>query len=128
MAQHRRPPKQVQAQRPAGELKYTFVIAPPDGDLDGDGNPIPVQMEVDLRAFKLAERDLVKRALSKFTEPDMTDVCVVHAWVIWRRTHPTSSLQYWMDTITLGQLLDAISLEPGRVVWDTTPEGYDPNL
>ena len=127
MAQHRRPPKQIQSQRPAGELKFDFRIAPPDGDLDGDGNPIPVEMHVDLREFTLGERQLVKRALLKFAQPvDVEDVVVVHAWVVWRRTHPTSSLQYWMDHIDYGDFLDGMAFEPGHVAWDTTPEGYDP--
>lgn len=129
MAQHRQSPKQVQSQRPLGELKFDFLIAPPDGPRDADDKPIPVHIHVDLRQFTLAERQLVKRAQAKFAQPlDAEDVAVVHAWVVWRRTNPTSSLQYWMDHIEYGDFLDSITLEPGHVQWDTTPEGYDPNL
>lgn len=128
MAQHRRPPKQVQSQRPLGELKFDFLIAPPDGPRDADDKPIPVEMHIDLRTFSLGERQLVKRALQKFAQPvDVEDVAVVHAWVVWKRTNPTSSLQYWMDHIEYGDFLDGMAFEPGHVAWDTTPEGYDPN-
>lgn len=124
----RRPPKQVQRERPAGELKFSVVIAPPDGPRDAEDQPIPVQLEVDLRTWSLAERQLAKQAMAKFVQPpDPEDVVIVHAWVVWRRTNPTSSLQYWMDNITFGDLLDGIKYEIGHVHWNTTPEGYDPN-
>jgi len=123
-----RPAKQVQRERPAGELKYELRIAPPDGELDADGNSIPVELVVDLRHFTLDERQLAKRALLKFAQPpDWEDVIVVHAFVVWRRTHPAASLQFWMEHIEWGDLLDGLALEPGHVAWDTTPEGYDPN-
>ena len=127
--QRRQSPKSVQAKRPAGELKFGLRIAPPDGPTDAQGAIIPVEIEVDLRSFTLAERQLAKRAMSKFAPPnDIEDVVVVHAWVVWRRTNPSSSLQFWMDHISYGDLLDGLGLEPGHVEWDTTPEGYDPNL
>lgn len=122
--------KTVAGNRPAGELQFDLVIRPPDGEIDPTEDPPrphPVQLHVDLRKFSLAERQLVKRALAKFAEPqDFDDVIVVHAWVVWRRTHPTSSLQHWMDHIEWGDVLDGLAVEPGHVEWDTTPEGFDP--
>lgn len=124
-----KPPKQVQRERPLGELKFRFVIAPPDGERDANDQPIKVELDVNLGEFSLSERQLTKQVLAKFATPiDPQDVCVVHAWVMWRRTHPTSSFQYWMDNITTSELFEAIALEPGQTQWDTTPEGYDPNL
>lgn len=117
------------ANRPAGELLFDVRLAPPDGDRGEDGAPLPVDLHVDLREFTLSERQLVKRILAKMAEPpDMDDVIVGHAFVVWRRTHPTASLQNWMDHITWGDLLDGLQMEPGHVAWDTTPKGYDPNL
>lgn len=125
----RRPAKSVQRERSLAELKFGLRIAPPDGPRDAQDQPIPVELEVDLRSFVLTERQLAKRALLKFAQPpDIEDVVIVHAWVVWRRTNPSSSLQYWMDNVTYGDLLDGLALEPGHVEWDTTPEGYDPNL
>lgn len=125
---HRTSPKNVQKERPLGELKFTVRVAPPDGPTDAEGQPFPADIEVDLRRFTLAERQLVRKVMAKFAEPaEMTDVVVAHAWVVWRRTNPSSSLQFWMDHITFGDLLDGLSLEPGHTEWDTTPEGYDPN-
>lgn len=123
----RTPPKTAMSQRPAGELLYSFKIAPPDGDRNEDGTPVLVQVDVDLRRFTLAERQLVKKALLKFAQPpEFEDVIVVHAWVVWRRTHPESSLDLWMNDIEWGDFLDGLSVEPGHTQWDTTPEGYDP--
>lgn len=120
--------KAVQAdRRPLSELKFEVRIAPPDGDRDAADQIIPVQLAIDLLHFSLAERQLAKRALTKFVQPhDWEDIIVTHAWVVWRRTHPESSLQFWMDHIDWGDLLNALELEPGRVEWDTTPEGFDP--
>lgn len=126
-AARRRPAKAVQRERPAGELKFAVIIAPPDGERDDDGNPVPVTLEVDLRHFTLAERQLVKRIMAKFAEPvEAEDVVLAHAFTVWRRTHPDASLQRWMDDIEWGTLLDSLNMEPGRTAWDTTPEGYDP--
>lgn len=119
-------PKAVQRQRPATELKFSLVLAPPDGPQGDDGNLLPQRLDIDLRSWPLADRELAKRALSKFVQPDAEDVVLVHAWIVWRRSNPTSSLQTWMENITLGDLLDGLNMDPGRVTWDTTPEGYDP--
>lgn len=118
------------AERPRqklSELKVTLRIAPPDADKDEDGNLVPALLEIDLGAFTLAERQLAKAALTKFVQPpDAEDVVIVHAWVVWRRTHPASSLDAWMNGLTFAEVLDGLSYEPGRTQWDTTPEGYDP--
>ena len=108
--------------RPAGELKFSLGIEVPDAD--GGGRH---QIDVDLMGMSLAERQLAKRALAKMESPDYAEVALVHAWVAWRRDHPTSSLQVWMDDIRLRDITDGIVAEPGHVVWDTTPEGFDPN-
>lgn len=124
---NRQSARAAQAQRPKGELKYSLMIAPPDGPRDEEGVPVPQQIDIDLRHFTLAERQMVKRVLAKFVQPpDWEDVLVAHSWVVWRRSNPTSSLQAWMDDIEWGDLLDALQLEPGHVHWDTTPEGFDP--
>jgi hypothetical protein len=125
-AARRRPAKAVANERPVGELKFDLVLRPPDGPTDETGRPIPQQITVDLRRFTLGERQLAKRVLTKFVSSDMEDVVLAHAWVVWRRTNPTSSLQSWMDSIEWGDLLDGLMFEPGHVHWDTTPEGYDP--
>lgn len=108
--------------RPAGELKVSLTIEPPDAE--GAGRQ---QIDVDLMSMTLSERQLVKRAMAKMESPDYAEVVLVHAWVVWRRTHPTSSLQVWMDNLSLRDITDGIDQEPGHVVWDTTPEGFDPN-
>lgn len=116
--------------RPANELSFSVRVAPPDGDRDADGSPIPVQLDIELREFTLAERQLVKRVLAKMAQPpDWDDVIVAHAWVVWRRTRPESSLQVWMDHITWGEVLDGVEFaDPPAVVWDTTPEDFDPKV
>lgn len=109
--------------RTGGELQFSLAVIPPDA---GDGTP--QRVDVDLRRMSLSERQLAKRALAKMAEPSFEEIILVHAWVTWRRTHPTSSLQVWMDDITFGDVLDGIDMEPGRVDWDTTPEGFDPEV
>lgn len=109
--------------RPAGELKVVLRIVPPEGERDNDQ---PVELFVDLRNMTGSERQLAKRALEKMTAVDMTEVVLVHAWVVWRRTHSESSLQTWMDDTKYGEILDGMDVEPGHVEWDTTPEGFDP--
>ena len=124
----KRQPRQRQKERPLGELKFSCRIAPPDGDRDPETNaPVPVRIDVDLRLFTLAERQIVKQIMGKFATPiEYDDVIVAHAWVVWRRTHPDSSLQYWMEHIAVGDLMDSLSMQPGDTAWDTTPEDYDP--
>lgn len=121
------PARAAAANRPAKELLFDFVIRPPDGDRDENGDIILVDLSVNLREFTLDERQLVKRIMAKFAEPHaMEDVAIAHAWVVWRRTHPTSSLDNWMTDITFGDVLDGLTFAPGHVHWQTTPEGYDP--
>lgn len=125
--------RQALAARPRGELKFTVKLRPPDGDLDpGDefGRTQMVDIAVDLRHFQLSERQLAKAAMAKFVAPiDFEDYVTVHTWVVWRRTHPDSSLQGWMDHIEWGELLDGLDpVDPARVEWDTTPEGFDPEV
>lgn len=108
--------------RPAKELKFTLTIEVPEAE--GGGRH---QIDVDLMSMSLSERQLAKRALAKMESPDYAEVTLVHAWVAWRRDHPTSSLQVWMDDINLRDITDGIDQEPGHVAWDTTPEGFDPN-
>lgn len=117
--------------RPLNELEFTGRFAVPDGPRDPETNkPIPGEIHCELRRFTLAERQLVKRIMQKFASPpDWDDVIVAHAFVVWRRTHPEASLQYWMDHIQWGDLLDGLDLAtPASIAWDTTPEHYDPNL
>jgi len=109
------------ARRPAGELKFSLSIEVPDAE--GGGRH---QIDVDLMGMSLSDRQLAKRALAKMESPDYAEVALVHAWVSWRRDHPTSSLQAWMDDVSLRDITDGIAYEPGHVVWDTTPEGFDP--
>lgn len=114
---------QVSKNRAANELKMSVLLTVPDHDSDD-----PVQIDINLREFTLAEREVAKAALAKAVQPpDMHLVVVVHAWVVWRRTHPHSSLQAWMDNITFGDVLDGVGqFEAMLQVWDTTPEGFDP--
>jgi|CXWL01.1.fsa_nt_gi hypothetical protein len=122
-----RKPRETQKQRPLGELKFTVMIRPPDGERDAENVPIPVEVDVDLRRFSLLERQLVKTIMNKFAAPvDMEDVVVAHAWIVWRRTHPDSSLQYWMEHIDVGDLMECIAMDPKETNWDTTPEDFDP--
>jgi hypothetical protein len=121
---YRGTPKPAAAKKksePVGELRFGLLIDPPDNDTGA-----PVELHVSLREFTLAERQLAKRALAKFTDPDMEEVITVHAWVVWRRTHPESSLQNWMDHVQWGDVLDGLALDPDHVAWNTTPEGFDP--
>lgn len=111
--------RQAMKSRTGGELRFSLMLTPP-------GEDVAQQLEVDLRGMTLSERQLAKRALAKMVEPSFEEVILVHAWVVWRRTHPTASLQTWMDDITFGDLLDGIDFEPDHVLWDTTPEGFDP--
>lgn len=113
--------KAEMGKRPAGELKFTLIVEPPDSE-----STDRAQIDVDLRTMTLAERQLVKRALAKMVEPDYAEILLVHAWVVWRRTNPHSSLQLWMDNLALGDITDGVTYEPGHVHWDTTPEGFDP--
>lgn len=117
------PPQVLAKRRPVNELKFSLTIEVPDDD--GGGRH---QIDVDLRTMTLSERHIARRALDKCPQPpEPTDVFLIHAWVVWRRTHPTSSLTTWMETISFGDVLDAIDMNPEHTVWDTTPEGYDPN-
>lgn len=110
---------QAMKQRVGNEVRFILRITPPgEEDLH--------EIAVDLRSMSLSERQLAKRAMAKFTDPDAQEWTLVHAWVVWRRTHETASLQAWMDDIRFGDLLDGLDLDPGRVAWDTTPEGFDP--
>ena len=108
--------------RPAGELKFSLSIEVPEAE--GGGRH---QIDVDLMGMSLSDRQLAKRALAKMESPDYAEVALVHAWVAWRRDHPTSSLQVWMDDICLRDITDGLDAEPGHVQWNTTPEGFDPN-
>lgn len=108
--------------RAKNELRFSIEIEAPDAE--GGGRH---RLDVDLRAMTLGERELARAALAKAVQPPAFEVVMlVHAWVVWRRSHPTSSLQVWMDDITFGDIMDGVQLEPSRVAWDTTPEGYDP--
>ena len=110
-----RPPsaKEALKRRPVGELQFSLLVAPPDAEGD-----TPQQIDVDLRGMSLSERELARAALAKTVQPpEMTTVLLIHAWVTWRRTHPTSSLQVWMDDITYGEILDGLNVEPGHTAW-----------
>lgn len=126
----RRPPREVQLQRPLHELKFTAVIRPPDGDRDPDtGQPRPVELEVELRTFTLYERQFVKTVMNLFALPhDTEDIVVAHAFVVWKRTHPTASLKVWMEHIEWGQFIEDLTLDPKLVNWDTTPPDFDPKV
>lgn len=105
-----------------GELKFSVEIDPPDSPTPG----IPVRLDVDLANFTLEERQLAKRAMAKMTAPDMEEVIVVHAWVVWRRSWPNSSLTVWFKDIRWSDVVMGLAIEPGHVNWDTTPEDVDP--
>ena len=123
----KRQPRQRQKERPIGELRFSVMIGPPDGERDAENVPVPVRIDCDLRKFTLAERQLVKQIMNKLAAPiDMEDVIVAHSWVVWRRTHPESSLNVWMNHLDVGSLMDALDLDPSETAWDTTPEDYDP--
>jgi len=123
-----RPARAAAANRTA-DLRFDFRIAPPDGDRTPEGVPVPVDLVVDLRRFTLGERDLAMRALTKMADPnDWVDWCVVHAWVVWRRSHPASSLQVWMDHIEWGAVLDGLAFDTIPAGFDTVPEGFDPKV
>lgn len=107
------------AGRPQGELRADISITPP-------GSDEVHQISIDLRTMSLSERQLVKRALAKMTDPDWAEILLVHAWVVWRRTNPTASLSSWMDNIMFGDVMDGLDMDPTRVQWDTTPDEYDP--
>lgn len=121
MTESKKPMPARKVRRPAKELRFTVTICPPDADDDTRH-----QLDVDLRSMSLSERQLAKRALAKMVEPDWAEIVMVHAWVVWRRTNQTSSLQEWMDDLTFGDVLDGLDFEPDHVAWDTTPEGFDP--
>ena len=115
------PTPAAKVRRPANEMRMTVVVRPPDADDDARH-----QIDIDLRTMTLAERQLAKRAMAKMVDASWEEVIMVHAWVTWRRDHPSSSLQEWMDNLTFGDVLDGIEFDPDRVAWDTTPEGFDP--
>lgn len=119
-------PKPVHAkdafqQRPLNELKFAWRGTPP-------GSDDPVLIEVELRTMTLAERQLVKRGLALMVSPDWSEIVIVHVWVIWRRTHPEASLSEWMGGLSFGDVLDGVDMDPDQVDWDTTPEGWDPEV
>lgn len=82
-------------------------------------------IELNLMGFTLAERNLAKKALAQFHEPDLLEVVAVNAWVVWRRTHPDCELDSWVNGITFGDLLgaDFASVQEQPFL---TPEGFDP--
>lgn len=83
-------------------------------------------IEVNLLGFTLAERNVAKKALAQFHEPDLIEVMAVNAFVVWRRTHPDAELQDWVEGVTFGDVLNVGSFEtPTGQQW-LTPEGYDP--
>lgn len=82
-------------------------------------------IEINLMAFTLAERNTAKKALAKFTEPDMVDIMAVNAWVVWRRSHPECSLDDWVNGITFGDLLGTDWAGVAEQPYDT-PEDYSP--
>lgn len=122
MSAKRKPTRQLLRERVRNELRFSLTVEAPDDE--GGGTH---RIDVDLKAMSLGERELARAAMAKAVQPAAWEVVViVHAWVVWRRSHPTSSLQTWMDDITLSDILDGINVEPSRTVWDTTPEGFDP--
>jgi hypothetical protein len=78
-----------------------------------------------LMGFTLAERNLAKKAMQQFTDPDILEIQAVNAWVVWKRTHPECSLDLWVNTVTFGDMLgpDWQSVLDQAFV---TPDGYDP--
>jgi len=83
------------------------------------------EIEIDLLSFTLAERNIAKKALAQFTDPDLLEVMAVNAWVVWKRTHPECKLDDWVNGITFGDLVGtdwaSVAEQPFH-----TPEGYDP--
>lgn len=97
----------------------TITITPP-------GEPEPVEIELDLMGFTLAERNLAKKAVAQLTDPDLIEIVAVNAWVVWRRTHPDVKIGDWFDGITFGDMLGITDL--GELLDQPleTPEDFDP--
>lgn len=111
-------PKQTtpEPQRPGVAV---FRIKPP-------GETEPVDIEINLLGMTLAERNVAKKALAQFEEPDLVEIVAVNAWVVWRRTHPESQLQEWVEGITFGDIIGAGQFDDVLDLPWVTPEGYDP--
>jgi len=89
------------------------------------GETEPHDIEVDLLSFTLAERNIAKKAVAQFTDPDLLEIVAVNAWVVWRRTHPDCKLDDWVNGITFGDLIGTAWDDVRAMPFDT-PDGYDP--
>ena len=96
----------------------TISLTPP-------GETEPVEIELNLLGFTIAERNIAKKALAQFVDPDLVEIVCVNAWVVWRRTHSDSSLDDWVNGITFGDLIGA-NFDDLRQQPFETPEGFDP--
>lgn len=97
----------------------TIISLTPPGETE------PVEIELNLLGFTIAERNIAKKALAQFTDPDLVEIVCVNAWVVWRRTHPDSRLDDWVNGITFGDLIGA-SFDDLRLQPFDTPDGFDP--
>jgi hypothetical protein len=104
---------------PATSVASTTITITPPGETE------PTDIELNLFGFTIAERNLAKKALAQFTDPDLIEIVCVNAWVVWRRTHPDVKLDDWVNGITFGDLL-GVSFEDLRQQPFDTPEGFDP--
>jgi hypothetical protein len=97
----------------------TIQITPPGCDE-------PQDIEINLMGFTLAERNIAKKALKQFEEPDLVEICAVNAWVVWRRDHPDCKLDDWVNGITFGDMLGSTGF--GDLVNQPfdTPDEFDP--
>jgi hypothetical protein len=96
----------------------TIKLIPP-------GETEPQDIEINLLGFTLAERNLAKKLIAQFTDPDIVELVAVNAFVVWRRTHPEARMEDWVNGITFGDMVGTSFATVAEQPW-FTPEGYDP--
>jgi len=71
------------------------------------------EVTIDQRTMTMRERQAMRAALATVAEPDDLDALCATIWVVMRRDDPSLTFESVCDSITLADLADATTVEPG---------------